>query len=183
MTREEILEKTTMRDVLDLYGIHAVRGMCSCPFHGADRHPSMKIFPDGFHCFACGAHGDIFAFVQKMEGCDFKAAFLKLGGAYRDVGDRERAVNRLKWQRARENARKRQEREQEFKRTLAWAISYCRAAGCVLEPMSEDWCFFQDRLPQLLGAWEERYINGNEVREPDVYRICRDIGRRFSYER
>lgn len=82
MTANEIKEQVTMEQVLDSYGIEMKGKMCSCPFHGQDRHPSMKIFKDGFHCFGCGAHGDIFKFVQLMEQCDFKTAFYKLGGSY-----------------------------------------------------------------------------------------------------
>lgn len=41
-----------------------------CPFHD-DKNPSLTIYPDdgGFHCFGCGAHGDVFTwamFVNRM---------------------------------------------------------------------------------------------------------------------
>ena len=71
-----------MPDVMARYGIEVKRNMCSCPFHGADKHPSMKVFKDGFKCFGCGKHGDIFSFVQEIENCDFKQAFFILGGSY-----------------------------------------------------------------------------------------------------
>ena len=29
-----------------------------CPFH-ADRAPSLKLYGDHFHCFGCGAYGDV----------------------------------------------------------------------------------------------------------------------------
>ena len=37
-----------------------------CPFHD-DRNPSMCVIPAKqiFHCFVCGAGGDVFTFVQK----------------------------------------------------------------------------------------------------------------------
>lgn len=71
-----------MHDVLEMYGIKVKRNMCSCPFHGKDKHPSMKVFKDGFKCFTCGNGGDVFSFVQQIEKCDFKQAFLILGGTY-----------------------------------------------------------------------------------------------------
>lgn len=81
-TVEEIKEAYTMRDVLDMYGIKVNHNnMCCCPIHG-EKHPSMKVYKDGYHCFACGSNGDIFSFVQSVENCDFKAAFYKLGGSY-----------------------------------------------------------------------------------------------------
>ena len=40
-----------------------------CPFH-PDRNPSMKVdYESGeFYCFGCGARGDAFIFMKKMEG-------------------------------------------------------------------------------------------------------------------
>lgn len=83
MTVDEIKQTYSMRDVLSRYGLQAKRdGMISCPFHGEDRHASMKVYKDSFHCFACGVNGDIFTFIQKMDNCDFKTAFYQLGGEY-----------------------------------------------------------------------------------------------------
>lgn len=67
MTVEEIKSQKTMFDILPQYNIRPNRSMMvSCPFH-KDRHPSMKIYKDGFKCFTCGKYGDIFVFVQEME--------------------------------------------------------------------------------------------------------------------
>lgn len=54
-----------------------------CPFH-ADRHPSLcvNIREQYYKCFACGAGGDVFRFVQEMEGCDFRKALDILAGWY-----------------------------------------------------------------------------------------------------
>jgi DNA primase len=43
-----------------------------CPFH-TERTPSFTCTPDGnfFHCFGCGASGDIYDFLQRVEGLDF----------------------------------------------------------------------------------------------------------------
>ena len=75
MTRDEIKEMYNMRDVLALYRLQPDRkGFIHCPFHRGDRDASMKIYDRDFHCFACGAHGDIFSFIMLMECCDFKDA-------------------------------------------------------------------------------------------------------------
>ena len=80
MTRDEIKEMYNMRDVLALYRLQPDRkGFIHCPFHRGDRDASMKIYDRDFHCFACGAHGDIFSFIMLMECCDFKDAFHLLG--------------------------------------------------------------------------------------------------------
>ncbi len=46
-----------------------------CPFH-QERTPSFIVFPDSqhFHCFGCGASGDIFGFVMRMENRTFPEA-------------------------------------------------------------------------------------------------------------
>jgi DNA primase len=46
-----------------------------CPFH-EERTPSFGIDPVQklYHCFGCGASGDLFTFVQETEGVDFKGA-------------------------------------------------------------------------------------------------------------
>jgi DNA primase len=46
-----------------------------CPFH-TERTPSFTCTPAGnfFHCFGCGASGDIYDFLQRVEGMDFPEA-------------------------------------------------------------------------------------------------------------
>lgn len=50
-----------------------------CPFHN-EKTPSFTVSEDkGFyHCFGCGAHGDVIGFVMHTEGLDFPLAVEKL---------------------------------------------------------------------------------------------------------
>ncbi len=43
-----------------------------CPFH-EDREPSFNVWPESqsFYCFGCGVGGDVFTFLEKMEGISF----------------------------------------------------------------------------------------------------------------
>jgi DNA primase len=51
-----------------------------CPFHN-EKTPSFTVNDDkGFyHCFGCGAHGNIFDFVMRTEGLNFPETIEKLG--------------------------------------------------------------------------------------------------------
>ncbi|MFF2447586.1 DNA primase [Neobacillus sp. NPDC058068] len=50
-----------------------------CPFHG-ESTPSFSVSPDKqiFHCFGCGAGGNVFSFLMELEGISFQEAAIKL---------------------------------------------------------------------------------------------------------
>jgi hypothetical protein len=55
-----------------------------CPFH-AEKTPSFYVAAGlGFHCFGCGAKGDVIRFMQEIAGISFAEAWRCLGlGEYR----------------------------------------------------------------------------------------------------
>lgn len=77
----EIKRSISMPDLAERYGVKIRRGMCCCPFHG-EKHPSMKIYPDGYYCFACGEHGDIFSWVMKYDSVNFPQAVERICDMY-----------------------------------------------------------------------------------------------------
>ena len=52
-------------------------GFMRCPFH-ADRVPSLKLYGDHFHCFACGAHGDVIDLAAGLLDCSKSEAARRL---------------------------------------------------------------------------------------------------------
>jgi DNA primase len=50
-----------------------------CPFHG-ENSPSFSVSPDKqiFHCFGCGAGGNVFSFLMDLEGLSFVESAIKL---------------------------------------------------------------------------------------------------------
>ncbi|WAA11486.1 DNA primase [Fervidibacillus halotolerans] len=50
-----------------------------CPFHD-EKTPSFSVSPEKqiFHCFGCGAGGNVFSFLMDLEGLSFQEAALKL---------------------------------------------------------------------------------------------------------
>jgi hypothetical protein len=69
-----------------------------CPLH-RERHPSFCINADRkiFHCFGCGAGGDLFKFVMLVEVCNFRRALeivAELQGIARECEPRSGERNR-----------------------------------------------------------------------------------------
>ena len=84
---QTIKNKITTREAVEIYGLKVGRnGMACCPFH-PDRNPSLKV-DERFHCFGCGADGDVIDYVAKLFhltnieaarklACDFGVYILK----------------------------------------------------------------------------------------------------------
>lgn len=175
MTVEEIKQNVSMRDVLEKYGVKVERnGMCKCPIHG-ERHPSMKVYPDGYKCFACNSAGDIFKFIQEMEGCDFKQAFLILGGTYEHKSKNSRINAKVGFNRKRKVRQQAEQAEKDFRNILMGCIDACQFWIDNREPFSDDWCYAQNKLPWLWHVYDTKYIEGEEVNENDVFRAYREI--------
>ena len=74
---EVVKQSVTVREAAELYGIAVGRGgMACCPFHD-DRHPSMKV-DTRFHCFGCGADGDVIDFTARLYNLAPREAAEKL---------------------------------------------------------------------------------------------------------
>lgn len=95
---DDIKERVSMLDVLQLYGQYPVRGKNNyrCFVHD-DHKPSAGITKDGkfYHCFACGYSGNIFDVVMNFEQCDFKKSMRILDdrfnlGLYRQLTHKEK---------------------------------------------------------------------------------------------
>ena len=74
---EVVKQSVAVREAAEMYGIAVGRGgMACCPFHD-DRHPSMKV-DTRFHCFGCGADGDVIDFTARLYDLSPKEAAEKL---------------------------------------------------------------------------------------------------------
>ena len=178
MTVDDIKQSVSMADVLERYGVKVNRnGMCCCPIHH-ERHPSMKVFADGYKCFACNSGGDIFKFVQEMENCSFKEAFLILGGTYeKDENKLHKKLLKAKFERNKARREKNKQFEKDFRHLLENAIFKCMDLIAKEEPFSDKWCQAQDSLPWIEYVWDLKYINGEEINKADVIRVCKRIER------
>jgi len=95
-----------------------------CPFH-MERTPSFKIYEKDqrYHCFGCGAHGDLFDFLEHMEGLDLRAAAERLTGGIYVTYTPER-IEELRAKRARFEEEQQAARE----KAILWAREHWFAA-------------------------------------------------------
>jgi DNA primase len=166
MTVEEIKRQYSMSDILMRYGIRSngTRKNISCPFHGEDKNPSMQIFQDGYNCYSCGRNGDIFKFVQEMENCSFKDAFLSLGGTYENTKEDFSAKVRLETAKREQQKRIQAEiRHKQLKLDISNLITFYKSKLSEYEPLSDMWCVIQNNIFYLLYTWDEKYVKGSEV--------------------
>ena len=65
---ENVKTSVSVPEAAERYGLDVGRsGMARCAFHD-DRHPSMKLYDDHFHCFGCGEHGDVIDLTARLLG-------------------------------------------------------------------------------------------------------------------
>ncbi|MFN4189532.1 MAG: DNA primase [Pseudothermotoga sp.] len=87
MTSKEIIEKIKREiDIVEVISRYvslqkvgsSYRGLC--PFH-SEKTPSFHVSPTLklYHCFGCGASGDVIKFIQEIEHVSFQEALHKLG--------------------------------------------------------------------------------------------------------
>ena len=82
---EEVKSRVNIADVVGSYvalkpaSAGSLKGLC--PFH-QEKSPSFNVRPlQGFyHCFGCGAGGDVYKFLQEMESLSFYEAVENLAG-------------------------------------------------------------------------------------------------------
>ncbi len=108
-TVEQIKERIDIVDLVSQYVSLQRAGAnmkARCPFH-SERSPSFTVSSErqSYHCFGCGEHGDIFTFIEKIEGVDFRGALKILA---------EKAGVEIKYDGPKKSKKELDEREQMF---------------------------------------------------------------------
>jgi DNA primase len=79
---QQIKDRLNIIDVISPYAELTRSGrhfVARCPFH-SEKSPSFHVSPERgtYHCFGCGVGGDIFSFIQAIDGVEFKDALKTL---------------------------------------------------------------------------------------------------------
>ena len=114
---EAVKQSVSTREAAAFYGIEVKRnGMACCPFHD-DKNPSMKV-DQRFHCFGCGADGDVIDFTAKLFNLSPKEAAEKLAQDFGLIYDSQ-APPRRRYVRQKTEAQKFREDRQRCYRVLS----------------------------------------------------------------
>ena len=114
---EAVKQSVSTREAAEFYGIKVSRtGMACCPFHD-DKNPSMKV-DQRFHCFGCGADGDVIDFTAKLFNLSPKEAAEKLAQDFGLIYDSQ-APPRRRYVRQKNEAQKFREDRQRCYRVLS----------------------------------------------------------------
>ena len=166
---EEIKGAVSTKEAASFYGLNVGRGgMVCCPFHN-DKHPSMKV-DSRFHCFGCGADGDVINFVQQMFSLDAKqAAFKLIDDFHLNIDTAKKESRHEKDQRIR--LAKQKEREKNIRMAYAEELrNFRRMMGDIYRTL-HDWEleFTPTREEWEAGIFDERYL----VAMNSIRKICR----------
>ena len=100
---QELKARTAIEEVISDYVQLKKSGrsyMGLCPFHN-EKTPSFSVSPENsfFHCFGCGAGGDVITFIRKIENLDYVEAvklLAKRAGMTVPEDGRDDGMGRLK---------------------------------------------------------------------------------------
>ena len=151
---EVVKQSVTVREAAELYGIAVGRGgMACCPFHD-DRHPSMKV-DTRFHCFGCGADGDVIDFTARLYDLSPKEAAEKLAQDFGLSYD-SKAPLRRSYVRQKSEAQVRKEKREHGWRVLTDYYHLLRKWEADYSPKTPD----EDPHPRFLEAVQKKDYMG-----------------------
>ena len=151
---EVVKQSVTAKEAAEHYGIAVGRGgMACCPFHD-DRHPSMKV-DTRFHCFGCGADGDVIDFTARLYDLSPKEAAEKLAQDFGLAYDSQ-APPRRRYVRQKTEAQKLKEKREHGWRVLTDYYHLLRKWETDYSPKTPD----EDPHPRFVEAIQKKDYMG-----------------------
>ena len=140
------------REAAEQYGVEVNHyGMALCPFHN-DRHPSLYVADDHYHCFACGEHGDVIDFAAKLFGLPLYEAAQRLAADFHLTPDKPPSAAAL-------HAKRIQTEAQQLRENERLCFSVLSDYACVLR------------------RWKVQYAPKSSEEEPDerFVKACHEL--------
>lgn len=189
---EMIKQNISMHDVLGRYGLKLNRrGAMCCPFH-REKTPSFKVYQNGkkFHCFGCGADGDVISFAMKYYGIIYGQAVTRLASEFGIPIEGERPLTIKERVKIQEMRQKRKQEEEllkaEYNRLFDAYLLACDecerlsnnltayAPKSLEEPFDERYCEAVKMLPVKNYECEMAQIALKEFEERRLFEHERD---------
>ena len=177
---ETVKTAVNVREAAQLYGVAVNRcGMALCPFHN-DRHPSLLVADDHYHCFACGAHGDVIDLAANLFGLSLYDAARKLAADFHLAPDKplpesicQKLKQKTKAQQLREDERLCCSVLGQYRRTLEeWKLQY--APQTPEETLNERFVEACHRLPWAEYLLDALLQGDSHERETIVQQLMAD---------
>ena len=127
----EIKSRLHILDVANRYGIVVNRhGFACCPFHN-ERTPSFRIYQDTgrFHCYGCGATGDVITLVQQIRGLPSPLEAAKLLNEHYGLGLFGKVLSDRERRQAHEVTRQREQDKARLGSFEQWETWACRTVA------------------------------------------------------
>ena len=120
--------KINIVDIIQKSGVHLTRAgkdyQALCPFHN-EKTASFTVSPAKqiFHCFGCGAGGDVIEFIQRRYNLNFPDALEHLGITQTETQLSKKRIARQTTRQKKQQRRAKREKQTQYE-FEAWVLSY-----------------------------------------------------------
>ena len=171
---DTIRQSVTARDAAQALGIRVNRqGRCQCPIHSGTDY-NMRLYPGdgGYHCFVCGASGDVIHLVENVQQCSFLSAIEWLNSAFHLGLPLDRPMDKNDAETAR-MAKERKQAEREQKQAIErMEYDLYVLCGRLLESLEADKERYRPRREN--EEWDERFVNAARM-IPEVEEVAEEL--------
>lgn len=155
MTKEELKEIISVPEVLGKYGVEVRNGRCKSICHDGRRY-TAKATRQLYFCFKCNRPMDIFDITMHFNHCDFRTAYLLLGGEEKPTFTTRVKARQARLRREKIKRQKQKKKEQLRKINLFIDVyrKIIREEERVGRAYSDLWCYCQHKLPYQIYLQE-----------------------------
>lgn len=174
---DTIRQSVSARDAAQALGIRVNRhGRCQCPIHNGTDY-NMRLYPGdgGYHCFVCGASGDVIHLVENVQQCSFPSAIEWLNSAFHLGLPLDRPLDKNAAEAAR-RAKERKQTEREQKQAIErMEFDLYVLCGRFLDELEADKERYRPRTAN--EVWDARFVTAVKL-IPEVETVAEELALR-----